>query len=506
MNEVTNSSRLTTDEIKDFTNNVENELYLLFKKDCNQKYKVKYRSLIFNIRDRKNLTLFRKICEKSIKPYRLVRMEPQEMASQELAQWRENANKHQLDIIKKSELELLACSKSYVLKTHKGEEVVESTKDARVELDPNMAVEDVVLVLNSTSETTDAITHKIQRNTTKNKVEAKDNVKSSTDFESCGHSSHSKNKKHRSSKHSKHKRKRSKDRSESCHVSHDTKKNNRHEIKKEKKHEKRYSNQTNEQKNKKLFTKYDSPTPTQEDFNLIDKILEGSQVILARPGVPCPSTSKEASKPVNFASEEYKEPINVINTVKPTEVRHEPNEEILWTGKINMVDVACFRIDAKHVAGDTKSIIADFPKSLEIVGRITPETVWDYIQKIQKSPNKEIIVIRFSSPDEINYLTLYKYYDSRRRLGVIKSNSPVIKDFYVLPLAAEKELPTVLNSIKGIGFVEGKNKPDLLIGVIVKIKIDKIANPGLRIKVRQICFFDTVMILLMSLISNFFFR
>lgn len=34
--------------------------------------------------------------------------------------WREREAKHQLDMIKKSELELLNSSRQYVLKTHKG--------------------------------------------------------------------------------------------------------------------------------------------------------------------------------------------------------------------------------------------------------------------------------------------------------------------------------------------------------------------------------------------------
>lgn len=495
MNEVKNRKRLALDEIKEFANNVENELYLLFKKECNQKYKVKYRSLIFNIRDRKNLTLFQKICEKTITPYRLVRMDPQEMASQELAQWRENENKHQLDMIKKSELELLACSKSYVLKTHKGEEVLESVNADRVELESNVALEDVVNVLNDKSLISPEQSHKIK---IKSPTKDESCVKRSTREEGSLQSSYLKHKKHHhSSKHSKHKRKRSKDRAESRHNRHGNKKSGRRDIKKEKKREKRILNPTKEEERKKTITTF--LTPTQEDFNLIDKILEGSQVVLSRPGVPCSSTNTEMNNRLILKSDDDQQSTNKIQKITSlhTEFQSKSSQEIIWTGKINMVDVASFQVEAKSVAGDTKSIITHFPKSLEIVGRITPETVWEYILKIQKSPNKEVIVVRFSSSDEINYLTLYKYYDIRRRLGVIHSSSAVIKDFYVLPLAAEKELPNVLNSIKGVGFVEGKSKPDLLIGVIVKIKGDKPASSGLRSKVRllmQLLYFHIIII------------
>lgn len=49
-----------------------------------------------------------------------MRLSPDDLASQELALWREREAKHQLDMIKKSELELLNCNRQYVFKTHKG--------------------------------------------------------------------------------------------------------------------------------------------------------------------------------------------------------------------------------------------------------------------------------------------------------------------------------------------------------------------------------------------------
>lgn len=142
--------KFTEDEIIQFANDTEQELHELFNRDVGMKYKAKYRSLMFNIKDRKNLSLWEKICERVITPKQLVyfndilvcfvyeewnflisylfllfkvRLSPEELASQELAQWRDKEAKHQLELIKKSEIDLLAASKTYVLKTHKGEEV-----------------------------------------------------------------------------------------------------------------------------------------------------------------------------------------------------------------------------------------------------------------------------------------------------------------------------------------------------------------------------------------------
>lgn len=90
-------------------NEIEEELFNLFN-DTGPKYKAKYRSLRFNIKDEKN-NLFRRIAEKSLKPRQLVRLTPEELASTELAQWREREAKHEIDMIKKTELENLSQAK-----------------------------------------------------------------------------------------------------------------------------------------------------------------------------------------------------------------------------------------------------------------------------------------------------------------------------------------------------------------------------------------------------------
>ena len=51
---------MSKEEIKDLSIVIEEELYELFT-DTGHKYKNKYRSLLFNIKDKKNMGLFRKI-------------------------------------------------------------------------------------------------------------------------------------------------------------------------------------------------------------------------------------------------------------------------------------------------------------------------------------------------------------------------------------------------------------------------------------------------------------
>lgn len=61
--------------------------------DVGFKYKSRYRSLIFNIRDTKNSGLFRKILNGTISPSNLAKMTSEELASKELAEWREREEK-----------------------------------------------------------------------------------------------------------------------------------------------------------------------------------------------------------------------------------------------------------------------------------------------------------------------------------------------------------------------------------------------------------------------------
>lgn len=147
--------KLNKEELQKFCRKTEEELYRLFNRDTGQKYKTKYRSLKFNINDLKNEQLFRKICSKEIDPYRFVRMTAEELASQELSEWRQNENKHQLDMIKKNELDLLTQPKSYVLKSHKGEEVMEDKGTDIINVALPTSVEDVVGVLNNSVESED---------------------------------------------------------------------------------------------------------------------------------------------------------------------------------------------------------------------------------------------------------------------------------------------------------------------------------------------------------------
>jgi SPOC domain-containing protein 1 len=52
------------------------------------------RSILFNVKDPKNLALFTKIVSGEHTPHQLVRLSSEDLASKELAEWREQEEKH----------------------------------------------------------------------------------------------------------------------------------------------------------------------------------------------------------------------------------------------------------------------------------------------------------------------------------------------------------------------------------------------------------------------------
>lgn len=522
-----NAPRLTESEITDFVKAAENEMFEMFGSETNNKYKSKYRSLMYNIKDRKNLTLFEKISSKLIEPKQFVRLSSQELASQELANWRENENKHQLEMITKSELDLLACGNSYVLKTHKGEEVIQESSD-RITLDPSIPVQDVVSVLNSSTVSSSDTSIVAKDNRFDKYLTPDKSLSSSTGKKDIDRSDKKDRHESRSSSSSsKHKRKRSRERhsSGSGHGhshSHSHKDRERAHDKDKDKDKKERSSGSESRKDKKDHksgssssstssnrSKHHHPSSEKDrkrestgskthstpkiqktDDNIIDKILKAQSTIDSIlhkssdatnvSNVSSASITSENSSMVrqtSIANESDQEPTSTVTIPSPpvvtSELRSttpalaETSKQIIWSGSISMIDVATFQVSLSVLSGSAAMI--EFPKEFDVVGRITPDTVWEYLEKIRIS--RDIVLLRFSpqtssDDDETAYKTFISYLDSRRRLGVIKIPSKYVKDFYIVPLTSHKSLPTILKTTTG--FDLEADRPDLLLGIIVR--------------------------------------
>ncbi|KAG7572227.1 Transcription elongation factor S-II central domain [Arabidopsis suecica] len=101
---------------------IEAELFKLFG-GVNKKYKEKGRSLLFNLKDKSNPKLREKVMYGEIAAERLCSMSAEELASKELAEWRQEKAEEmaQMVVLQDTEVDI----RSLVRKTHKGEFQVE---------------------------------------------------------------------------------------------------------------------------------------------------------------------------------------------------------------------------------------------------------------------------------------------------------------------------------------------------------------------------------------------
>ena len=80
---------------------------------------------MFNLKDEKNLGLFRKVVTRRIGPRALVAMTAEQLASKELKEWRQAEQRGEIDKIRAHELDLAKQGNKVVIKTHKGDQIVD---------------------------------------------------------------------------------------------------------------------------------------------------------------------------------------------------------------------------------------------------------------------------------------------------------------------------------------------------------------------------------------------
>ena len=136
--------------------------------------------------------------------------------------------------------------------------------------------------------------------------------------------------------------------------------------------------------------------------------------------VPSISSDIEHSEP--NANDSYSEIVSSTVTIKTPDTSglniSSDSNPIVWKGDIHMPDVATFSVKAKQVSGTTDYLTVDLKEALKIVGRIAPQTVWDYVSQISESPSKEILLVKLeptTDDEKINYTSFFNYLQQRNR-------------------------------------------------------------------------------------------
>ncbi|CAG7821469.1 unnamed protein product [Allacma fusca] len=465
---------------------IEEELANLYGSTLNAKYKTKYRSIYFNLKDGKNF-LFREILQGTLSPKNLVKMESSDMASAELAEWRNRENQKNLDMIKRAEIDKLVEAKKQAL-IDKGAEI-----DAVVaeEQGRKLDISDIIQTNEMSSENTGESDG--GGGSTTSKASGKSHSSSSHHRKDKKHEKHSKDSKH--NKESKHRHSSSKDRDRR-----DSESSNSNKDRRSERHRHRSKDQDSGEKlrikdkdSDSSVSKYKDKSKSSSKDSVREEIRkqresksgrdsdsnkEDSKTIQKSDSVEktvhrdiseenSPSSvsnqsfidSSSQSKPEDTkygvrqsVDSEQELPSSTIKTPDFTEDKKEKGEAPVFRTKLMMHELGHFRASAYHVSHNSLQGIF-FPESpVPIVGRISPETVWDYLDKMKKT--KEVIVLRLAPETEVDnegYMTFFSYLSSRGRLGVMGGITHPLKDVYLIPLDKHSPVNRALLPFRGPG-------------------------------------------------------
>ncbi|KAL4640915.1 PHD finger protein 3 isoform X2 [Arapaima gigas] len=398
--------KVSTERASHVATKTEKELFAFFR-DTDSKYKSKYRSLMFNLKDSKNNVLFKRVLKGEISPHHLIRMSPEELASKELAAWRQRENRHTIEMIEKEQRE--ADRRPITKITHKGEieietqetvnepEVIDAEPEppSKVHEEPETAPQDLEF---------------------ENTKDAKDTT--------AQHKTHL------------------------------------FDL------------------NCKICT--GRMVPPVEDTST--KVVKVATTVVRRQSGTDGETQSTVLTPGDELSLSVVEEIlsnpKVFSSIDERSSSREDDTtflarlESLWKGFVNMPSVAKFVTKAYPVSGVLDHLTE--ANSIQVGGRISPQTVWDYVEKIRASGTKEICLIRFTpvtEEDEISYTLLYAYFSSRRRYGVVANNTKQVKDMYLIPLGSAEKIPHQLVPFDGPGL--GTNRSNIILGLIIRQRIKR---------------------------------
>ncbi|KAM9726568.1 uncharacterized protein phf3 [Menidia menidia] len=395
---------VSVERASELAKKTERELFHLYK-DTDNKYKNKYRSLMFNLKDTKNNVLFKRVLNGEISPSNLIRMSPEELASKELAAWRQRENRHTIEMIEKEQREVERRPITKI--THKGEIEIESQEPAKAP-EP------------TEPESPPKVTELLAE-PAKGPEKKAENIKIEEDT-TGQHKSHLFD----------------------LHCKICTGRMAPPVEEAQTKVMKVATTVVRRQSAKAEDTK--SRTPAMDD-DLHLTVLEES----------FRSAQSGLEARTDHASGRDEEALFLSN-IKP-----------LWRGFIHMHAVAKLVTKAFPVSGILDNLTVDLPDSIQVGGRISPQTVWDYLEKIRATGTKEVCLVRFSpetEEDEISYTLLYAYFSSRRRFGVVSNNLKQVKDMYLIPLGSTEKVPHQLVPFDGPGLEN--NRANLLLGLIIR--------------------------------------
>lgn len=495
--------QVSSSKIEKLAADIEAQLNQTYKEGTS-KYSNRFRSLWFNLKDQKNEMLVRNVLTGTISPARLAKMSPDEMAPQELAKWREMENKHSIELITREAQ--VSAQQVIVKKTHKGEEVI-AAPSLNDPDDSNAAHDNQELPTTPTKPS-------IKREGTKTPP----TLTSSASAESVGRlkikiitglSSTEPSQKAPSDQSKKGVNEKTRVVEPSLAFIDTTNNHKNHvydmncKICTNRKNEIEDSNAMKEASKK--VEKEDGDTPQPKRFRVsIDTKLDPDSLSRLKEPLIKPSESgpvnteiddfnlygetavvatDDKAEKVYDEDEELYDPemppglddklANASQSGKTTRniTKSDPDAQI-WSGSVSLPDVAKFSAFATLVSGQLDSIGEELPRTLSICGRIAPDQVKTYIQKVKATTKNQILLVQLypaANDDSENFNTFFDHIYTRNRCAVVEVSPQILKDFYVMPIQGESSIPECLQPIDGPG-LNRKKHSKCLVGILVKAR------------------------------------
>ncbi|MEE6476542.1 hypothetical protein FKM82_011116 [Ascaphus truei] len=417
------SSKIPEERAAKVAARIEKELFSFYR-DTDSKYKNKYRSLMFNLKDPKNNILYKRVLKGEITPEHLIKMSPEELASRELAAWRQRENRHTIEMIEKEQREVERRPITKI--THKGEIEIES--EAPMEEPEAMDTEESVVKPVEKEE-------EIQKD--------KDEPAEFTSDTTAQHKNHLFDL--------------------NCKICTGRMAPPAEDL---------------SPKKVQVSTGVTRKQSDNETDNIADALSSTSSIL----NIDVLEAEKLESPKEMFPSAISSGPSDIaeIADIVEDESAFLARISCIWKGFLNMPSVAKFVIKAYPVSGSLEHLGEDLPESIQVGGRISPQTVWDYVDKIKASGTKETCVIRFSpvtEEDQISYTLLYSYFSSRKRYGVVANNMRQVKDMYLIPLGSSEKIPHFFVPFDGPGLE--MHRPNLLLALIIRQKAKRLHSTNL---------------------------
>ncbi|XP_055327867.1 death-inducer obliterator 1-like [Paramacrobiotus metropolitanus] len=424
-------------------------------KDTGNAYKRKYRTIVMNINDKKNENFFRRILRKEVHPDKVVDLTPEQMASDSMAQWRQNEIKKELDMLIQTQTEDID-SKPNIKKTHRGEEPIEEeflSQDREI-LEDNKPDENAEKIspVELKSNFSPAVLSSPTGSTFPSHISPRESSESPhTDIIKSPEGGASRP--DTTGEHEDHIF------DANCRIctsslpgfSRDLEKYSSTLQSKVKEEEK------NAEQPPRVF--YGPRTPVAHSssstasFRVPDDSVPAKKSRFSRSTETSPNASSPQSSTSEFSPDADEE-------------AKASARGVIWQGEVDTCDLPIVKLEGFAVYGRASEAMHEIPKKVRQLGRIQPGQLWPYIEQVK--PLKEMALVTFKPPPgrvSSEFNSYHYFLTTRGRVAVIGPLPATFKDFYIIALKEDEPLPDGLRFPEGIAF-DGKH-PKIFLGIIV---------------------------------------